>query len=211
MDTKVQKGSLKVSKILFDFLEIEVLDKLGLDKDKFWQNFEDLIYKFTPLNQKLLEKRNHFKKLIDEFYLKNKNNKVEISDYISFLKEINYIIPEGPDFKIETENVDDEIATIAGSQLVVPVTNARYSINAANARWGSLYDAIYGSDLIREDKGLEKGSSYNAKRGQEVIEFGRNFLDKYFPLLGGSHHDVKKYGRHKERLIDLEWYSIHEN
>ena len=198
---KVIKNKLKISKVLYEFLENDVLSPLNVNSDLFWKGFEEIIYKFSPLNKKLLEKRDEIKNLIDDFYKNNKDKAINQEEYISFLKDIGYIVPEGPDFKIETENVDEEIAKIAGPQLVVPVTNARYSINAANARWGSLYDALYGTDLIPEEDQTSKGNNYNPKRGQKVIEFGRNFLDEHFPLTNGSHHDAISYEIENKKLI----------
>ena len=187
------KSSLKVSKLLSQFLENEVLNKLDLNVDKFWEDFDHVIKVFAPKNENLLKKREDIKKKIDAYYISNKDKPYNHDDYINFLKEIDYIVPEGPDFNINTENVDMEIANIPGPQLVVPVTNARYSINAANARWGSLYDALYGTDVISEENGCEKGNSYNAKRGEKVIAFAKDFLDKYFPLSNGSHTEVTNY------------------
>ena len=162
------KSSLKVSKLLSQFLENEVLNKLDLNVEKFWEDFNHVIEVFAPKNENLLNKREDIKKKIDAYYISNKDKPYNHEDYINFLKEIDYIVPEGPDFNISTENVDMEIANIPGPQLVVPVTNARYSINAANARWGSLYDALYGTDVISEENGCEKGNSYNAKRGENL-------------------------------------------
>ena len=187
------KSSLKVSKLLSQFLENEVLNKLDLNVDKFWEDFDHVIKVFAPKNENLLKKREDIKKKIDAYYISNKDKPYNHDDYINFLKEIDYIVPEGPDFNINTENVDEEIANIPGPQLVVPVTNARYSINAANARWGSLYDALYGTDFISEENGCEKGNSYNVKRGEKVIAFAKEFLDKYFPLSNGSHTEVTNY------------------
>ena len=198
---KVIKNKLKISKVLYEFLENDVLSPLNVNSDLFWKGFEEIIYKFSPLNKKLLEKRDEIKNLIDDFYKNNKDKAINQEEYISFLKDIGYIVPEGPDFKIETENVDEEIAKIAGPQLVVPVTNARYSLNAANARWGSLYDALYGTDLIPEEDQTSKGNKYNPKRGEKVIEFGRNFLDEHFPLTNGSHHDAISYEIENKKLI----------
>ncbi len=198
---KVIKNKLKISKILYDFIQNDILSPLNIDSNLFWSGFEEIIYKFSPLNQKLLEKRNEIKNLINDFYKENKDKDVEQETYINFLREIGYIVPEGNDFNIETKNVDEEIAKIAGPQLVVPVTNARYSLNAANARWGSLYDALYGTDLIPEDEQTRKGNKYNPKRGEKVIEFGRNFLDEHFPLKNGSHHDVISYEIVDKQLI----------
>ena len=187
------KSSLKVSKLLSQFLENEILNKLNLNVDKFWEDFDHVIKVFAPKNENLLNKREDIKKKIDAYYISNKDKPYNHDDYINFLKEIDYIVPEGPDFNINTENVDMEIANIPGPQLVVPVTNARYSINAANARWGSLYDALYGTDVISEENGCEKGNSYNPKRGEKVIAFAKDFLDKYFPLSNGSHAEVTNY------------------
>ena len=198
---KVIKNKLKISKVLYEFLENDVLSPLNVNSDLFWKGFEEIIYKFSPLNKKLLEKRDEIKNLIDDFYKNNKDKAINQEEYISFLKDIGYIVPEGPDFKIETENVDEEIAKIAGPQLVVPVTNARYSLNAANARWGSLYDALYGTDLIPEEDQTSKNNNYNPKRGEKVIEFGRNFLDEHFPLTNGSHHDAISYEIEDKKLI----------
>ena len=205
MDDLEIKNSLKVSKLLIRFLEHEVLNKLGLNVDKFWKDFDDLVNIFSPKNEKLLKKREDIKKKIDEYYISNRDKQYNHKNYIDFLKEIGYIVPEGPDFTINTKNVDDEIASIPGPQLVVPVTNARYSINAANARWGSLYDALYGTDFISEENGCEKGSSYNSIRGKKVISFAKEFLDNHFPLLDGSHTDVKNYSVIDDELvIELE-------
>ena len=187
------KSSLKVSKLLSQFLENEVLNKLDLNVDKFWEDFDHVIKVFAPKNENLLNKREDIKKKIDAYYISNKDKPYNHDDYIHFLKEIDYIVPEGPDFNINTKNVDMEIANIPGPQLVVPVTNARYSINAANARWGSLYDALYGTDVISEENGCEKGNGYNPKRGEKVIAFAKDFLDKYFPLSNGSHAEVTNY------------------
>ena len=193
------KSSLKVSKLLSQFLENEVLNKLDLNVDKFWEDFDHVIKVFAPKNENLLNKREDIKKKIDAYYISNKDKPYNHDNYINFLKEIDYIVPEGPDFNINTKNVDMEIANIPGPQLVVPVTNARYSINAANARWGSLYDALYGTDVISEENGCEKGNSYNAKSGEKVIAFAKDFLDKYFPLSNGSHAEVTNYS-----IIDNE-------
>ena len=198
---KVIKNKLKISKVLYEFLENDVLSPLNVNSDLFWKGFEEIIYKFSPLNKKLLEKRDEIKNLIDDFYKNNKDKVINQEEYINFLRDIGYIVPEGPDFKIETQNVDEEIAKIAGPQLVVPVTNARYSINAANARRGSLYDALYGTDLIPEEDQTSKGNNYNPKRGEKVIEFGRNFLDEHFPLTNGSHHDAISYEIENKKLI----------
>ncbi|WFF38290.1 malate synthase G [Moraxella nasibovis] len=187
---RIQKGSLAIDKILFDFIENEALPVAGLDSDTYWKNFEQVVLDLTPKNKALLARRDELQAQIDNWH---KNNAYELGAYKAFLTEIGYLEPEVADFSIETQNVDDEIATIAGAQLVVPVRNARYALNAANARWGSLYDALYGFDVISEENGAEKGKGYNPVRGAKVIEFAKNFLDETFPLVGGSHADVEIY------------------
>ena len=195
------RNKLKVSKVLVDFLENDVLSELNLDKQKFWNDFQELINNFAPRNLKLLKKRDELKTKIDGFYKENKNKNIDNLQYINFLKEIGYIVPEGPDFKITTSNVDDEIAKIPGPQLVVPITNARYSINAANARWGSLYDALYGTDFISDEKHSEKTDKYNPIRGERVILFAKEFLDKCFPLKKNHHKHVIHYSVIDNNLI----------
>ena len=201
MSQMVNRSKLRVSKILAEFLELDVMRELNLDIEKFWNDFEKIINDFAPRNLNLLKKRQKLKTKIDKYYSENKDKKVNITEYINFLKNIGYIIPEGPDFLINTSNVDDEIAKIPGPQLVVPITNARYSINAANARWGSLYDALYGTDIISEDDGSEKMVGYNPKRGKKVISFAKDFLDKCFPLKKSNHKNVTEYSIINENLV----------
>ncbi|UXZ04238.1 malate synthase G [Moraxella nasicaprae] len=192
--TRIQKGSLAIDKILYDFIENEALPVaktvLDIDSDRYWANFEKVVLELTPKNKALLAKRDELQAKIDDWH---KNNAYELSAYKNFLTDIGYLEPVVADFKIETANVDDEIATISGAQLVVPVRNARYALNATNARWGSLYDALYGFDVIPEDNGAEKGKGYNPVRGAKVIEFAKNFLDETYPLTDGSHADVTAY------------------
>ncbi|MDO5051033.1 MAG: malate synthase G [Moraxella equi] len=188
--TRIQKGSLAIDKILFDFIENEALPVAKLDSDTYWKNFEQVVLDLTPKNKALLARRDELQAQIDAWH---KNNTYELGAYKNFLNEIGYLEPEVADFTISTENVDDEIATIAGAQLVVPVRNARYALNAGNARWGSLYDALYGFDVISEADGAEKGKGYNPVRGAKVIAFAKNFLDETFPLVEGSHADVTAY------------------
>ena len=166
----------KINEELYNFVNNEVLDGTGISKDDFWTGFVKAVNELASINKNLLKKRDDLQKQIDDWHIKNKGN-FEFANYKSFLKEIGYIVEEKGDFKIETSNVDDEIAKIAGPQLVVPVDNARYALNAANARWGSLYDALYGTDVIGEDGGCEKSGSYNPKRGEKVIAKGREFLN----------------------------------
>ena len=193
MSNRLNRSNLQVSEVLVKFIENEVLPNTGVNSEVFWSKLEAILDKFVPQNKLLLQKRTSFKNKIDNFYKTNKGKKIIPNDYINFLKEINYIVPEGIDFQINTQNVDPELSLNAGPQLVVPVMNARYALNAANARWGSMYDALYGTDVITEENGAEKGKSYNPIRGQHVVNYCREFLDKYFPLEKGSHKDTVSY------------------
>jgi malate synthase len=193
MSNRLNRSNLQVSEALVKFIENEALPNTGVNSEVFWSKLEAILDKFVPQNKLLLQKRTSFKNKIDNFYKTNKGKKIIPNDYINFLKEINYIVPEGIDFQINTQNVDPELSLNAGPQLVVPVMNARYALNAANARWGSMYDALYGTDIITEEKGAEKGKSYNPIRGQHVVNYCREFLDKYFPLEKGSHKDTVSY------------------
>ena len=182
--------SITVSDHLKDFLENEVLDGLDITKEHFWSSFEKIINEFSPRNKALLEKREDIQTQIDNWHLEHKDQDFNYEEYKSFLIDIGYIAPRSPDFLISTDNVDPEIKTIAGPQLVVPVMNARFALNAANARWGSLYDALYGTDVISEEDGAEKVGGYNPVRGDKVIDFAKNFLDETIPLEQGSFKDV---------------------
>lgn len=190
MTQRIQQGKLAIAKELYDFIENEALPNSGLDSATYWKNFEQVVVDLSPKNKALLQKRDEIQQKLDEWH---RNNPFELEAYKAFLTEIGYLVPEVEDFQITTENVDEEIATLAGPQLVVPVRNARYCLNAANARWGSLYDALYGFDVIPETDGAEKGKGYNPVRGEKVIAFAKNFLDQTFPLTEGSHADVEKY------------------
>ncbi|MFA0560312.1 malate synthase G [Vibrio breoganii] len=174
------------------FINTEVLPLVGLDVDEFWNNFTQLVTELTPINQALLETRSQMQKQIVQFHETHRSFNAE--QYRIFLKEIGYLQTEGEDFSIETENVDQEIAMIAGPQLVVPIKNARFALNAANARWGSLYDALYGTDVIPQtEPGMKASKKYNPARGKHVIAYAKDFLDRVFPLDQGSHHDVESY------------------
>ena len=203
MTKRLNRGNLRISETLVDFIEKEALPNTNINVQNFWNKFELILDKFVPQNKKLLQTRNSMKKQIDEFYINNSGKTINQDEYISFLKEINYIVPVGKDFKIETQNVDSELAVKAGPQLVVPVTNARYALNAANARWGSLYDALYGTDVIPDDKNAEKTISYNPLRGEKVVDYAKDFLDKTFPLENGSHKNVLSYKIIDNALIIL--------
>ena len=193
MSNRLNRSNLQVSEALVKFIENEALPNTGVNSEVFWSELEAILDKFVPQNKTLLQKRTSFKNKIDNFYKTNKGKKIIPDDYIKFLKDINYIVPVGSDFQINTKNVDPELSLNAGPQLVVPVMNARYALNAANARWGSMYDALYGTDVISEENGAEKGKSYNSQRGQHVVNYCREFLDKYFPLEKGSHKNTVSY------------------
>ena len=193
MTERVEAGGLQVAKELFEFVNAEALPGTGVNQGKFWHGLGALIHTLGPKNKALLEKRAEIQAKIDEWHKSRRGQPHDHSAYKAFLTEIGYLVPEGPDFKIDTANVDDEIATIAGPQLVVPVMNARYALNAANARWGSLYDALYGTDAISEDGGAERAGGYNPARGAKVIAWARDFLDKSAPLAVGSHSDATSY------------------
>lgn len=198
MTARIQKGKLAIAKELYDFIENEALPGSGLDSEIYWKNFEQVVVDLSPKNKALLAKRDDIQAKIDEWH---RNNTFELQAYKAFLTEIGYLLPEVEDFQISTENVDEEIAVLAGPQLVVPVRNARYCLNAANARWGSLYDALYGFDVISEEDGAEKGKGYNPKRGEKVVAFAKNFLDETFPLAQGSHADATQYAVEANALV----------
>ena len=212
MSTYVDKGNLKVSKSLDTLINEKVCDSIEVTPEIFWNAFEEILNEFTPKNKALLEKREILQKQIDEWHISKKGTDFDKEAYKDFLKKIGYLLEEGDDFSIETENVDPEISKIAGPQLVVPVMNARFALNAANARWGSLYDALYGTDVIPEENGAEKGGSYNPIRGDKVIEFSKKFLDETFPLVTGSFADVTafqiKAGKLQITLADQSQVSL---
>ena len=191
MTERVNEGKLSISTSLHALLEQEIAPDLNLDTAKFWQDFQKIAEKYIPINEDLLKKREELQTKIDEWHLANKD--FDFDSYKSFLKDIGYLVEEGADFEISTANVDAEIAQIAGPQLVVPVMNARFSLNAANARWGSLYDALYGTDMISEDDGADRGGAYNPVRGDKVINFSKNFLNDYLPLTEGRYQDVVSF------------------
>ena len=189
---RVQKGSLAIDQQMYDFIENEVLPTVGVDSDSYWSGFEKIVKEFTPRNKALLATRAKLQQQIDQWHLDHPAVKgtIDYPLYKEFLQEIGYLLPEGDDFQVSTENVDIEITDIAGPQLVVPVKNARYALNANNARWGSLYDALYGTDVISEDKGQEPVGAYNPKRGAAVVAYAKQFLDEHFTLASGSFTDV---------------------
>lgn len=184
-DQYVKVGNLQVNCQLYSFVNNEALPNSGLEENAFWAGFEKVLQDFTPVNQSLLEKRDNIQSQIDAFHQIEPD--ADFSAYKSFLTDIGYLVEQPAPFAINTQNVDDEIATLAGPQLVVPINNARYALNAVNARWGSLYDALYGTDAIAEEDGLEKTTDYNPKRGLAVITKARELLNTIVPLNAGSH------------------------
>ena len=189
MSTNYQSiNNLKVSKELANFVNNDLLKDTGISPEKFWIGFDKAVHELAPKNKELIKIREDLQKKIDEWHINNKSNEIKIDDYKKFLKKINYLKDDGPDFEITTSNVDDEIAKIAGPQLVVPIMNARYTLNAANARWVSLYDSLYGTNIIESEEG---GSErYDPNRGQEVIKYVREFFDKHIPISGTSWKNI---------------------
>ena len=192
MNARIEHSGLSVAAELFHLVNDEIVPGTGIDPDVFWAGFSQIVHDLAPKNRELLEKRRQIQKQLNTWH-RQRPGAVDLPAYKRFLAEIGYLLPEGEDFEIGTANVDPEIATIAGPQLVVPVSNARYALNAANARWGSLYDAYYGTDVIAEDDGCEKGAHFNPVRGAKVIEKSAELLDRVAPLSTGRHADVVLY------------------
>ncbi len=197
----IKAGGLTIVRSLYDFITHEAIPGTGLDPAGFWLEFGDLVRELAPINKMLLAKREALQGQIDAWHKSHRGRPFSETEYDSFLREIGYLLPEPADFEITTANVDAEIASIAGPQLVVPVTNARYALNAANARWGSLYDALYGTDAVSEDGGATRAGGYNPVRGAKVIARAKEFLDQAAPLYAGSHADAVAYHLEGNRLI----------
>ncbi|MEM9472766.1 MAG: malate synthase G [Pseudomonadota bacterium] len=193
MAETVKHGGLTVARDLYEFVNNEALPGTGVEPDSFWSAADGIIHKFSPKIRTLLRKRKSLQNKLNRWHRQRAGQAINPGEYRSFLEEIGYLVPDKGDCRIATRNTDDEIAKVAGSQLVVPVMNARYALNAANARYGSLYDALYGTDAISEDDGAERGGSFNPVRGRKVIAWARQFLDDAVPLFGGSHADVTRY------------------
>ncbi len=200
MPDLVPLAGLRVAQALHDFVVGEALPGTGIDINAFWEGFSALVHDLAPKNRALLARRDELQSKIDAWHREN-GAPSDLAAYRAFLTDIGYLLPEGPDFKVATDNVDAEIARIAGPQLVVPVMNARYALNAANARWGSLYDALYGTDAIPETDGAEKGEAYNPKRGAKVVAWARKFLDDSVPLEGASWSDARAFQTNGGKLL----------
>ena len=191
--SEIKEVSLKISPVLEEFVKSEMLPGLDISENYFWSSFENLLNKFYQRNEDLLDTRKQLQVKIDNWHLERKEKDIDIDEYKDFLEEIGYLHPRSKDFSISTWNVDPEIRKIAGPQLVVPVMNARFALNAANARWGSLYDALYGTDIISEDNGAIREGGYNPIRGDKVIAFSKNFLDEAIPLKNGKYDQVTNF------------------
>ncbi len=193
----VEKNGLKVSSALLEFINNEVIPNTNVDIDKFWNKFSEVVHELSPINKSLIQKREIIQKKLDDWHRSNKGEDFNKREYVNFLKSIDYLIDEKNDFKIETADVDEEISSIAGPQLVVPVDNARYALNAANARWGSLYDALYGTDIISGSI----GKNWDQERARKVINFVRDFLDERIPLAKTSWKNVSKFKIEENKLV----------
>src|SRR5436305_9256792 len=201
MTDRVSVGNLRVAQVLYDFVNNEALPGTDIDPDSFWAGVDKVVTDLQPQNQDLLARRDQLQAQIDKYHRQHVIEPLDPDGYREFLTEIGYLLPEPADFTITTSGVDDEITSTAGPQLVVPVLNARFALNAANARWGSLYDALYGTDVIPEDDGAEKGSSYNKVRGDKVIAYARKFLDDSVPLTSASYADATGFQVDDGRLV----------
>ena len=227
MRDQPDSGALTIAPVFVQFIEDELLVAIGMSPADFWAGLESIVNDLSPLNRALLDKRDAIQHAIDDWHRARAGQPLQHEEYVGFLRQVGYLVAEGDPFQIETANVDREIADVAGPQLVVPVSNARFALNAANARWGSLYDALYGTDAVSEENGQERGSEYNPVRGAAVIRAATEFLDATLPLDGVSHADVNEYGinrsddgdiflaclanGHAAGLVDASQYAGHRN
>tara|TARA_R100000005_G_scaffold79615_1_gene46775 strand:- start:281 stop:2458 length:2178 start_codon:yes stop_codon:yes gene_type:complete len=193
MSERITEGGLHIDAALHSLLEQDIAPGTGVSPEQFWQGLDGIVRDFAPRNRDLLETRASLQAQIDNWHRSNPGADYDRAQYKTFLESIGYLLPEPADFAISTENVDPEVATLAGPQLVVPVMNARYALNAANARWGSLYDALYGTDVIPEEGGAERAGAYNPVRGERVIAWAKNFLNTHCPLSTGDHSQATAY------------------
>ena len=193
MTEYVQKGGIQIAQALYDFVNEKAIPGTGVDVDAFWAGFDKIVNELAPKNRELLLKRDDLQAKIDAYHTERQGQAHNAEEYKAFLQEIGYLLPQAEAFEASTENVEPEIGEMAGPQLVVPVMNARFALNASNARWGSLYDALYGTKAISEEDGAAKGPGYNEVRGAKVIEYARNVLDQAAPLAAGSHADITSY------------------
>ena len=194
----IQKKNIKINEKLYNFINNEALKGIEITEDIFWDGFSDIVDACYPKNVALLKKRNDLQNKINNWHKENKSKDIDLDEYKSFLKKINYIVDEGPDFKITTSNIDQEISTICGPQLVVPITNARFAINAVNARWGSLYDALYGTDALGE---APQGNSYDQEQGSKVVRFAKSHLDKFAPLQNVKWNEINKIELRNNKIV----------
>jgi len=200
MVQRIQAGNLQIADVLYQLVNDDIIPGTGIRPEDFWSALQQCVESLGPKNKALLKKRNDLQALIDTWHKNHRDKPHDALAYKRFLRDIGYLMPEGEDFKITTRNVDPEISHIAGPQLVVPVMNARYALNASNARWGSLYDSLYGTDVIPEDNGATKGTSYNPVRGEKVVTFTTGFIDEVIPLINASHADVTRYAVANQQL-----------
>ncbi|MFM7569257.1 MAG: malate synthase G, partial [Betaproteobacteria bacterium] len=198
MAERIEKYGLRVARSLFDMIEHEALPGTGVSPERFWRGFSELIHGMAPRNRELLARRDALQTQIDQWHRGRAGQPHDADAYKAFLIQIGYLVPDGPDFQIDTAQVDPEIARIPGPQLVVPVMNARYALNAANARWGSLYDALYGTDAMGD---APPAGGYSTERGARVIAWAKGFLDEHLPLAGASHAAVTAYRIEGDRLV----------